>query len=184
MAEPFISQITLFGLNFAVRSWAFCNGQLLPISQNSALFSLIGTFYGGDGRTTFALPDLRGRVPVHSGGGSAGPGLPPYNPGARGGVNDVTLTALEMPAHNHVVSSQAKVVGGTGTSDTPVGNFPADVASGYTNSGGLSGFGNAAAGFIENTVGNTGGGQAHENRQPYLALNFEIALQGIFPSRS
>ena len=174
MSEPFIGEIRMVGFNFAPRGWALCDGQLLSISQNTALFALLGTTYGGDGRTTFALPDLRGRVPVHNGNG---PGLSSYPIGTRGGVEAVTLTANQIPPHNHA----ANAAGPAGNSNDAIGNIWADDAgvSSATYSSA------AATGTMRgNAIGNTGGGQAHENRQPYLAINFVIALVGLYPSRN
>lgn len=166
MSEPFLGQIMMVGFTFAPRGWAMCDGQLLPISQNQALFSLLGTIYGGDGRTTFALPDLRGRVPVHF-----GPGI---TLGSRVGEETHTLSIPEMPAHDHTASAS----GLPPQEDEPGGNYWAqsDGASGYAAAGdGAMGAGAVSA---------TGGGQGHENMQPYLTINFVIALQGLFPSRN
>ncbi|RRQ47949.1 phage tail protein [Maribacter algicola] len=169
--EGYLAQIILFAGNFAPRNWAFCNGQLLPISSNQALFSLIGTFYGGDGRTTFALPDLRGRVPVSSG---TGPGLSNYNLGDKQGSETNTLNINQLPSHNHGVKLPAKSEADT---DNPVGNFIAGA--------GFNGFGTSSdvemAALPQNNVG---GNQSVNNIQPTLALNYIICLQGIFPSRS
>jgi microcystin-dependent protein len=168
MSEPFLGEIRIFGFNFAPRGWAFCNGQLLAISQNTALFSLLGTTYGGNGQTTFALPNLQSRVPVHFG---QGPGLSSYSLGQAAGVESVTLIASQLPAHNHTVnaSTQSDITG------NPTGNFPAGGASYDTTANTTM---NGAM------VGGGGGNQPHENLQPYLALNFCIALAGIFPSRN
>lgn len=166
--EPFIGAICAFGFNFAPRSWAMCNGQLLAIAQHQALFSLLGTMYGGDGRTTFALPDLRGRSAIHYG---SGPGLSDYRIGSRGGAERVTLTAAEAPPHNHAVPGALvprqgfSNVGNEGESNVLASHTPRTSTN------------------LEMTA-NAGGGQAHENRPPYLAVNVCIALQGIFPSRS
>jgi microcystin-dependent protein len=170
-ADPFIAEISMFAGTFAPRGWAFCDGQILPISQNTALFSLIGTIYGGDGRTTFALPDLRGRVPV---GPRTGPGLSDYSLGARGGSEDNTIAVNNMPAHTHTVSLGAKEEGNT---DDPNGAFVA--GNGMTSFGTTSDITLASA-----TTDSEGAGQPVNNRQPYLAINFIIALQGIFPSRN
>lgn len=172
--EPFIAEIKLFAGNFAPRGWAFCDGQLLPINQNQALFSLLGTIYGGDGRTTFALPDLRGRVPVHPG---TGPGLSQYRVGEKGGAETVSLTVEQLAAHSH--SLQASKQNGD-TSDTPGASLADSKGSDrdYNKSGTVD------TEMSKNSIGATGGGQAHENRQPYLAVHYIIALQGIFPSRS
>jgi microcystin-dependent protein len=171
MSEPFLGEIRTFGFNFAPRGWAFCNGQLLSISQNTALFSLLGTFYGGNGQTTFALPDLQGRVGIHQG---QGPGLSPYELGEVSGSETVTLTSAQMPTHSHQVVANAT----TATSGRTAGNVPARTS------------GNSYAAAPDGTdmnagmIGTTGGSQPHTNLQPFLVLNFCIALQGIFPSRN
>ena len=173
MNEPFIGSIVIFAGNFAPQGWALCNGQLLPIQQNTALFSILGTTYGGDGKTTFALPDLRGRVPVHPG---QGPGLSPYNEAQSGGAETVTLTVNQLPSHNHPVncSNTAASHGGT----TPVGNVPAVTkgADVYNTTGNAQ--------MQPQMIGNAGGSQPVPMVQPYLGVNFIIALVGIFPSRS
>ena len=182
MSEPFIGQITMFAGNFAPRSWAFCDGQLLPINQNQALFSILGTTYGGDGRTTFALPDLRGRVAVGEG---QGPGLSNYSLGQRGGQQSVTITQSNMPSHTHTATSVANAVAPAGNSNDAANNFWADdagVSSGTYHTGPASATMNAGA--IATTVNPAGGGQGHENRQPHLAVNYIIALFGVFPSRN
>lgn len=168
--EPFLGQILLVPYNFAPRGWAFCNGALLSIAQNSALFSLLGTTYGGDGVTTFALPDLRGRVPISSG---QGPGLQPYTLGEQTGSETVTLITTQIPAHTHSVQA------GIGSSAvTPEGNFLGSdsVTSIYDVT--------AATTMNPAMIGVAGGSQPHENRQPLLVMNYIIALEGIFPSRS
>ncbi len=173
MSEPFIAEIRIFAGNFAPRGWAFCDGQLLPISQNTALFSLIGTTYGGDGRTTTALPNLEGRAPMHPG---RGPGLTDRRLGQRVGVESVTLTEAQMPNHNHSMSFESVE---TGSSNSPENNVHAQssipAASVYSEN-----TPNIAAG----TLSNTGGGNAHNNMQPYIGVNFIIALVGLYPSRS
>ena len=170
MSEPFIAEIRAFGFNFAPRGWAFCTGALLPLSQNTALFSILGTTYGGDGRTTFGLPNLQARLPMHPGNG---PGLTQRRLGESRGVNTVTLTESHMPTHGHTLRA-----------------FPSAEASNPTASRGL---GNApmyqvpnadASPMAAETIGMAGGGQPHDNRQPFLAVNFCIALTGEFPSRS
>lgn len=171
----------MFGFNWAVRGWANCDGQLLPIAQNSALFSLLGTTYGGDGRTTFGLPDMRGRVPMHHGNG---PGLTPRRIGERGGQEDHVLALSEMPSHNHDVTVATKVLNGTGAMDSPNGAYPASATNGFGTNPGLSGFGSFAADQTSVTQASQGGGQGHNNMQPFMTVGFEIALQGIFPSRS
>jgi microcystin-dependent protein len=170
--EDFTGTIDMVGFGFAPRDWATCDGQLLAISTNTALFSLIGTTYGGDGRTTFQLPDLRGRVPI---GRGSGPGLSNYNWGQTGGTETVTLSTQQIPSHNH--SFAVNTAGGT--SNSPVNNFLASNSEGikhYSGSGGSS--------ANNSSIGNTGGSQAHTNMQPYLALYFVICLVGIFPSRN
>jgi microcystin-dependent protein len=170
MSEPFLGEIRIFPYNFAPRGWAFCQGQILSIAQNTALFSLLGTTYGGNGQTTFALPDLRGRVAVSSG---QGPGLSSYSLGEETGVESVTLISTEMPAHNHLVNA----ANSDATDSAPVGNVPAVIPSGgYT----ATPTGQMLAGMVSPS----GGNQPHTNIQPVLVLNFCIALQGIFPSRN
>ena len=169
--EPFIGQIIMFGGNFAPRGWALCDGSLLSIAQWSALFSILGTSYGGDGRTTFGLPDLRGRVPMHAGNG---PGLTSRRLGEKGGNENNTLSITQIPPHNHSVSLSAKEEANT---EVPTGNFIAGA--------GFDGFGTTS----DVTMGalpqqNVGGGQPVNNIQPFQCVNFIIALQGIFPSRS
>ena len=175
MSEPFVAEIRIFAGNFAPRGWAFCDGQLLPISQNTALFSLIGTTYGGDGRTTTALPNLQGRAPMHPG---RGPGLTSRRLGERGGVEDVTLTEAQMANHNHAVES----VPVPGNNLQPVGNWIARGAPPTP----LSAFAPPpdTVDMNPSTVTDTGGSQAHNNLQPFLTMNFIIALVGLYPSRS
>jgi len=175
MSEPFVAEIRIFAGNFAPRGWAFCDGQLLPIAENTALFSLIGTTYGGDGRTTTALPNLQGRAPMHPG---RGPGLTSRRLGERIGVETVTLSEAQIPSHSHTVRA-----------DDQAANL--DVPS-NTTSLARSSFGNAyqnntTANLVDlasQTLSTTGGSQSHDNVQPYLTLNFIIALQGLYPSRS
>jgi microcystin-dependent protein len=167
MSTPFLGMIATFGFNFAPRGWAMCNGQILAIAQNTALFSLLGTTYGGNGQTTFALPDLRSRVPTHMG---QGPGLSSYALGQTGGSESTTLTVNQMPAHTHTVEAAS-----TFTSKNPSNRYPA----------GGGAYGDTGDTAMNTTVvGTTGGSQPHENLQPYLTLNTCIALQGIFPSRN
>jgi microcystin-dependent protein len=164
MAEPFLSEIRIMSFIFAPKGWALCNGQLLPINQNQALFSLLGTTFGGDGRINFALPDQRARVPIHVGSG--------HTLGERGGEDAHTLTLSELPAHTHLVKTKAAATGG---SSTPANNFLGGANNAY----------HAPASqtpFRPGTITNVGGSQAHNNDQPYLVLSFCIALQGIFPS--
>lgn len=173
--DPWIGEIALVPFNFAPRGWAFCDGQILSIAQNTALFALLGTTYGGNGQTTFALPDLRGRVPMHAGGGS-GPGLSAYTLGEQGGVENVVLIQGQMPVHNHLEN----VSSANGTSDSPSNAILARNASGVPQYG--TGAPNAA--MAAGAIANAGGGQPHENRPPFLGLNYIIALEGIFPSRN
>lgn len=167
--EPFIGQIQPFGFNYAPRGWAFCNGAIISIAANSALFSLLGTMYGGDGVQTFGLPDLRGRVSMAFG---QGPGLSSYTQGQLGGVEAVTLTLQQMPAHNHTCNAST----GTKLVATPAAN----------NFGGATIYTNAALDSVMDppTIGFAGNNQPHENRQPYLVVNWCISLQGVFPSRN
>ncbi len=168
--EPFIGQIMLFAGNFAPRGWAFCEGQLLAVSQNDALFSILGTIYGGDGETTFGLPDLRGRVPLHPG---QGPGLPEYDLGEKGGQSTHTLSTNEMPSHNHTI----RALNAEGNTNLPQNAVLAKAGTGRFGLGAAPDANLAASALTD-----TGGNQAHNNMQPYLALNFIIALEGIFPS--
>lgn len=165
MGTPIMSEIRIMSFGFAPKGWAACNGQLLPINQNQALFSLLGTTFGGDGRTTFALPDLRTRAPVHFGGN--------FILGQNGGEQNHTLTMLEMPTHTHAAQ------GTTSNADAPVpaGNYLGAANNAYTPAGNLTP-------LHPSSIGNAGGSQPHENTQPYLTLNFCIALQGVFPSRN
>lgn len=170
MSEPFVGEIRMFAGNFAPRGWAFCDGQLLAVSQNDALFSLLGTIYGGDGRTTFGLPDCRGRIPLHAGDG---PGLSPRRLGAKGGTERVTLTVNQLPSHAHGVN--ATPVGATANSaqGALIADSPAvDVFSESATSDSLS----------PNAVTSVGGSQSHTNLMPFLCVNFIISLVGIFPS--
>lgn len=170
MSEPFVGEIRMFAGNFAPRGWAFCDGQLLAVSQNDALFSLLGTIYGGDGRTTFGLPDMRGRIPIHAG---SGPGLSPRRLGAKGGAEKVTLTVNQMPSHTH--SWQATTAAAQNRS--PGGNA---LASGtgdvFTTAGNLTNLKSSA-------ISNIGGSRSHSNLQPFLCIHYIIALFGIYPSR-
>jgi microcystin-dependent protein len=176
MADPFVAEIRLFPFNFAPKGWAFCNGQLLPISQNTALFSLLGTTYGGDGRSTFGLPNLQGSAAMHQG---QGPGLSQRFLGETGGQQTVTLTLTQMPAHTHTANGKAaggtanpsSMVWGTSNAGKVAANFYAPAAPAPVNM-------NAGA------LANTGGSQPHNNMMPYLTLNFCIAMQGVFPPRS
>jgi microcystin-dependent protein len=165
MAEPFLSEIRVMSFGFAPKGWALCNGQLLPINQNQALFSLLGTTFGGDGRVNFALPDLRGRVPMHVGSG--------HGLGERSGEQAHTLSVSEMPTHTHV----AQATSDAATVDAPAGNLLASAANQYAAPP-------VNTPLVPTTLANVGGSQAHLNMQPFLTLNFSIALQGIFPSQN
>ena len=167
--DPFIGELRCFGFNFAPVGWALCNGQLLAIQSNTALFSLLGTMYGGNGQTTFALPDLRGRTSLAFG---QGPGLTNRTQGELGGNETVTLTSATIPAHSHTVAASS-----TPTSKNPSGAFPSVTAAG--SSYGTPGDLQMNAGMIAGG----GSGQPHENMQPYLVLNWCIALEGVYPSR-
>jgi microcystin-dependent protein len=174
VSEPFIGEIRMFAGNFAPRGWAFCQGQLLSIAQNTALFSILGTTYGGNGMTTFALPDLRGRLPMQPG---QGPGLSPRNLGEPGGSETVTLIASQMPAHNHYLN----VSSGPATQSSPAG-----ARLGTTEPGAPGPYSVASSNqqMAPDVVGVTGGSQPHANMPPFLCVNFIIALEGIFPSRN
>lgn len=177
MADPFLAQIVMFGGNFAPRGWAFCDGQLLPIAQYSAVFSLLGTTYGGDGRTTFALPDLRGRVPIHPGNG---PGLSSYQLGQRGGVENTTLLAQNLPPHNH--NPRLRAENRPGNSVSPTGNMLGQSTTNmYRPQIPRDDVTLDTASIVSDTVGN---GIPFTNIQPFLCVNYIIALQGVFPSRS
>ena len=183
--EPFLAQIIMFGGNFAPRGWALCDGQLLPINSNQALFSLLGTTYGGDGRTTFALPDLRGRTAVHAGNG---PGLSPVRLGEKAGTNSTTLSTANMPSHNHV--GVLKVNSGNATQTAATAN--SSIATPGSGSGrsfvATEGFNTTAPDVSMNagsvTTGNAGGGTSFNNMQPFNTVNYIIALLGTYPSRS
>ncbi|MDN3202501.1 phage tail protein [Algoriphagus sediminis] len=178
--EGMIGEVRLFGGNFAPRSWALCQGQLLPISQNTALFSILGTIYGGDGRTTFALPDLRGRAPI---GVGTGPGLSNIREGQKGGQETHTLNVLEMPSHTHPVNVSNQAADQRSPAGKAFGKAEVEVERGAPkipvdayNSAGNANFGSV--------VGNSGGNQSFNLRNPFLVTNYIICLQGIFPSRS
>jgi microcystin-dependent protein len=176
MADPFVAEIRIFPFNFAPKGWAFCNGQILPLSQNTALFSLLGTTYGGDGKSNFALPNLQGR---HAMAPGQGPGLSLRDLGETGGSANVTLQPNQVPSHTHQLMATAST-----TSASPAGNAmsqavlpPSTAVPVYRN-------GANRVAMAPDAVAAVGGGQAHNNRQPYLALNFCIALQGVYPPRS
>ena len=171
MSEPFLGQISIFSFNFAPKGWTMCNGQLLPINQNQALFALLGTQFGGNGQTNFALPSLQGNVPMGMGQGG---GLSPRNIGQVGGAQAVTLLLSQIPSHSHVpnYTAAANAMGPVGNlwAADPNGNVTFDMTGTET--------------LAPNAIGNAGGSQPHDNMAPYLTLNFCIALQGIFPSRN
>ena len=178
MSSPFVAEIRIFGFNFPPRGWAFCNGQLLPISQNTALFSLLGTTYGGDGKSTFGLPDLQGSAPLHQG---QGPGLSLRDLGETGGEQTVTLLQSEMPSHFHTAASANAA--GAGTQLSPANNIWANASTRRaTVNMYAAGPGNAA--MDPATLSVAGGSQPHNNMPPYLGLNFCIAMQGVFPARN
>ena len=165
MAEPFLGEVRMFSFGQAPKGWALCNGQLLPINQNQALFSLLGTSYGGDGRVNFALPDLRGRVPCSTGGNAGDTN------GVQTGTESVTVTIAQMPTHPHLASASVT------NADQPIPSILARSNNAYTSAANLTA-------VLPATISNSGGSQPHENMQPYLVLSFCIALQGIFPSQN
>ena len=175
MASPFVAEIRIFPFNFAPKGWAFCDGQILPLSQNTALFSLLGTTYGGDGKSNFALPNMQGNSPMHPG---QGPGLSLHDLGETGGSDTVSLLESEIPSHSHSANADS----GAGSANDPTGNVWASAQvlrqgqNLYATTGGTSMSGNALA--------PAGGDQPHNNLQPYLTLNFCIALQGVYPPRT
>lgn len=173
-SDPFLGQIAFVPYTFAPKNWAECNGQLLSIAQNTALFSLLGTTYGGNGTTTFALPDMRGRMVVHNGQAPGGPTT--YTMGQTGGAESVTLTVTQMPAHSHTVNA----VTSEGNQNLPTGSLPADTKvldKEYSNAAANTTMGSSM-------ISSTGGNQAHENRPPFITLKCIIALQGVFPSQN
>ena len=175
MADPFVAEIRIFPFNFAPTGWAFCDGQLMPLSQNTALFSLLGTTYGGDGKSNFALPDLQGRAPMHPG---QGPGLSLHDLGETGGSETVTLLEPETPAHTHALRADAADPADVQAPSSAVVLARSSGGNAYTtNTVGLVSLANAA-------LAPAGGDQPHNNMMPYLTLNFCIALQGVFPPRS
>jgi microcystin-dependent protein len=177
--DQFLGEIRIFAGSFAPKGWAFCQGQILPISQNTALFSLLGTTYGGDGRSTFALPNLQGRMII---GPGQGPGLTLYDLGETGGEATITLTVAEIAAHYHTFTFPVTALvcmAATGTLDTPANGYPANTPGGYSNSA------NTSMKSVSNgvTIQSSGGSSPHNNMQPYVVLNYIIATQGIFPAR-
>jgi microcystin-dependent protein len=182
MAQPFVGQIALFPYTFAPKGWAFCAGQLLPISQNTALFSLLGTMYGGDGKSNFALPDLQGRVPI---GVGQGPGLSSYIQGEEAGTETVSLLSTEIPSHNHSLVATTDV----GTTATGAGNQLAAAQAGSAHTGLTKGNIYSTAAPNDNlapgsAISIAGSSLPHNNLQPYLVLQYCVALQGIFPARN
>jgi microcystin-dependent protein len=171
--DPFVAEVRIFPFNFAPRGWAFCDGQILPISQNTALFSLLGTVYGGDGRSTFALPNMQGNVPMHQG---PGPGLTPRDLGETGGTETVRLLQTEIPVHNHTVQASTRAA----NVSLPTGNTVLGKSRPFIYTTTNTGLGNMAG----EALPPAGGDQPHNNMQPYLTLNFCIAMQGVFPPRS
>lgn len=172
MSEPFVGEVRMFAGNFAPRGWAFCDGQLLAVSQNDALFSLLGTIYGGDGRTTFGLPDLRGRVPIHAG---SGPGLSPRRLGAKGGAENVTLTVNQLPSHSHTFQASKE----PGLLPNP----SSDTVLATSNVIELFAEDSQDQNMATAAITNIGGSRSHSNLQPFLCINYIIALFGIYPSR-
>jgi microcystin-dependent protein len=174
MADPFVAEIRIFPFNFPPVGWAFCNGQILPISQNTALFSLLGTTYGGNGQSTFALPDMRGNAPMHPG---QGPALSLHDLGETGGSETVTLLESEIPSHTHGV--QANITNAVLAAPGPLNCFArSNPGTAYKNTA------TGITSFSDQAIGPAGGSFPHNNMQPYLTLNFCIALQGVFPPRS
>ncbi len=171
MSEPFVGEIRMFAGNFAPRGWAFCDGQLLAVSQNDALFSLLGTIYGGDGRTTFGLPDMRGRIPIHAG---TGPGLSPRRLGAKFGTEEETITVNQLPSHDHDVKASTSVANKAA---------PANRVTAESSLFDLYQTGAPAQDMSTDAIGKVGGSQSHINLMPFLCVNFIIALVGIYPSR-
>ena len=176
MADPFVAEIRIFPFNFAPKGWAFCDGQLLPISQNTALFSLLGTTYGGDGKSNFALPDMQGNAPMHPG---QGPGLSLHDLGETGGSETVSLLESEIPAHSHTLNA----LGAPGNRTNPIGNSLARTPSGNAYIPGTNPVPPLVS-MAPESLPPAGGDQPHNNLQPYLTLSFCIALQGVFPPRT
>ena len=172
MSEPFVGEIRMFAGNFAPRGWAFCNGQLLAVAQNDALFSLFGTIYGGDGSSTFGLPELRGRIPLHQG---TGPGLSNRKLGSKSGEEKVTLSVNQLPSHTHALNA---------SSDTATDGNPANKTHGQTTTNIYASAPTGPISMDPNVIGNSGGSEPHSNIMPSLCVNFIVALVGIYPSRN
>lgn len=172
MADPFVAEIRIFPFNFAPKGWAWCDGQLLPLSQNTALFSLLGTTYGGDGKSNFALPDLQGSAPMHPG---QGPGLSLHDLGETGGSETVTLLASEIPAHSHGLRANSSL----GDNPNPAGHSLGRYTNAYQSTVSAN-----LVGMAPESLSPAGGDQPHNNMMPYLTFYFNIALQGVFPPRS
>jgi microcystin-dependent protein len=172
MSEPFVGEIRMFAGNFAPQGWAYCDGQLLAVSQNDALFSLFGTIYGGDGRTTFGLPDLRGRIPIHAG---SGPGLTPRTLGSKSGAENVTVTVNQLPSHTHPMQATEELA----DSPNPGGQIAArsTTVDLYINE-------NPSSNLAATSITSTGGSQSHPNIMPFLCVHFIVALFGVYPSRN
>lgn len=173
MSEPFLAEVRMVGFNFAPRGWGFCDGQILPINQNQSLYSLLGTTYGGDGRTSFALPDLRGRTPIHVGRSDGGA---IHTLGSKSGEETHTLGLNEIPNHDHLARASSQ----NGNQFNAGGNIQAAALNLYS----PAASGGQRQALSGSTLAHVGGSQAHDNMQPYLAVNFCIALQGLFPSRN
>jgi microcystin-dependent protein len=172
MSEPFVGEIRMFGFQFAPRNWAICQGQLMAIAQNDALFALIGTTYGGDGQATFGLPDFRGRIPIHQG---TGPGLSNYPIGQNSGSENVTVTVQQIPSHSHNMYASTSGVRTTSPANDYLGSGEADIYNRNTTASQTS---------LNSAIGNAGGSQPHNNIQPALCVNFCISLFGVFPTRN
>lgn len=180
MSTPYLGEIRVVGFNFPPVGWVSCNGQLLPISENDALYSLLGTTYGGDGITTFGVPRMNSRVGIGSQGGLAGPGLSNYPPGAVGGTESVTLQATQMPVHGHPYSAPLQGSTAGSATDDPAGNRPGNLSATYAATGNGK---NLAANAVTANISPAGSSQAHPNVSPVLALNYIIATEGIYPSQ-
>ncbi len=174
MSNPFVAEIRMVGFTFAMKGWAMCNGQILPISQNTALFSLIGTFYGGNGTSTFALPNLQGQIPVGQG---TGPGLNPIELGEETGLNGITLNANELPSHTHTLTASSTSPTTHSPSGAALATLPRSASPIYASA-------NPNVTMSPQSIGLTGSGTSYPNLQPFLVVNFVIALQGIFPARN